>query len=65
MNKDKIFTNRDWLATLSNAELAEFFTYGIKIANYPYPISLDSLVRSYIHSSLGIEEWLQKPCMYI
>ena len=64
-------TNRQWLESLTDRQLAEFFTHGIVVisAHYegalPHPISIHQLSGSYIQSVLGIEKWLSMPQDYI
>ena len=64
-------TNRQWLESLTDKQLAEFFTCGIVVtsAHYegvlPHSISSQQISGSYIQSTLGIEKWLSMPQDYI
>lgn len=63
-------TNREWLATLSNKELSEFFTIGLCV-KFCQPIvgntiiclegvvSIKDISLRYSVSAYGVEEWLQ------
>lgn len=63
-------TNRQWLESLTDKQLAEFFTHGLMVttADYagvlPFPISIHQIAGSYIQSTLGIEKWLSMPQDY-
>lgn len=64
-----MLTNRQWLESLADKQLAEFFTHGIMVRkNYigcpPFPISIHQIAGSYIQSTLGIEKWLSMPQDY-
>lgn len=63
-------TNRQWLKSLTDKQLAEFFTHGIMVRNnylgcIPFPISIHQIAGSYMQSTLGIEKWLSMPQDYI
>ena len=66
-----MMTNREWIESLTDKQLAEFFTHGIVVisAHYegvmPFPISIHQIAGSYIQSTLGIEKWLSMPQDYI
>ena len=65
-------TNRDWLKSLTNKQLAEFLTCGLYVKLY-YPIvgniittsemtiSIQNIATRYIQSHTGIEHWLNSP----
>lgn len=66
-----MMTNREWLESLTDKQLSEFFTHGIVVisAHYegvlPHPISIHQIAGSYMQSILGIEKWLSMPQDYI
>lgn len=62
-------TNRQWLAEMSNRELAEFLTLGtvVRGLNYhtdAFTLSIHDIARRYTSSVLGIELWLSEPQQY-
>ena len=70
-NKPKALpTNREWLESLTDQQLAEFFTHGLMVttAHYmgvlPFPISIHKIAGSYMQSTSGIEKWLSMPQDY-
>lgn len=68
-------TNRDWLKSLTNKQLAEFLTCGLyvhdlyEIEGLPegavyvrdQAVGFDSIKRKYIQSHTGVEHWLNSP----
>ena len=69
-------TNREWLESLSNKQLAEFLTCGLYVhdlyeieGNLPEgavyvrdrAVSVDSIKMTYIQSHTGVEHWLNSP----
>lgn len=59
-------TNREWMGSLSNEDLAAFYTHGVLIERYSqYPVNLHQIVGSFSASELGIAEWFSKPCIYL
>lgn len=59
-------TNREWLESLSDEDLAAFYTHGLLIEKYsPYPINIHQVIGSFTSSQQGIKEWLSKPCLYL
>ena len=64
-------TNRQWLESLTDKQLSEFFTCGLRVttAHYlgilPFFIDMRSIANSYAQSTLGIEKWLSMPYDYI
>lgn len=59
-------TNREWMESLSDEDLATFYTQGLLIENYsPYPINIHQIIGSFMASQQGIKEWLSKPCVYL
>lgn len=67
-----MMTNREWLASLTDKQLAEFFTCGLIVTDanflyeepYFFPMSIHQIARSYTSSTLGIEKWLSMPQDY-
>ena len=62
-------TNREWLESLTDKQLSEFFTHGIMVRTHyigclPFPISIHQISGSYMQSTLGIEKWLSMPQDY-
>lgn len=64
-------TNRQWLESLTDQQLSEFFTCGLRVttAHYlgvlPFFINMRSIADSYTQSNLGIEKWLSMPQEYV
>lgn len=59
-------TNREWLESLSDDDLAAFYTQGLLIEKYsPFPINIHQIIGSFMASEQGIKEWLSKPCLYL
>lgn len=73
MNKK---TNRDWLKSLTNKQLAEFLTCGLYvhdlneiytnlpggiICNQNRTVNLKQITMRYIQSHTGVENWLNSP----
>ena len=59
-------TNREWLESLSDDDLAAFYTQGLLIEKYsPFPININQIIGSFMASQQGIKEWLSKPCLYL
>lgn len=64
-----MITNRQWLESLTDKQLSEFFTHGIMVrTSYigcpPFLISIHQIAGSYMQSTLGIEKWLSMPQDY-
>ena len=62
-------TNRQWLESLSEFQLAAFHTTGIpvRMINFhtqPFPIDVWTIAHQYIDSVLGINTWLNEPQEY-
>lgn len=63
-------TNRQWLESLTDKQLAEFLTCGLQVttAHYigmlPFSIDMRSIADSYTQSTLGIEKWFSMPQDY-
>lgn len=66
-----ISTNRQWLESLTDQQLAKFFTHGLMATAghdmevIPFPISIHQITGSYMQSTLGIEKWLSMPQDYM
>lgn len=59
-------TNREWIESLSNEDLAAFYTHGLIIEDYsPYPINIHQMIGSFTASEQGIKDWLSQPCRYL
>lgn len=58
-------TNREWLNSLSDHDLALFLSTGLEVMAIGYGdhfvVTIGDISRRYIMSHLGIEEWLNKP----
>lgn len=63
-------TNREWLESLTDKQLAQFLTRGLMVVNthymgdYPFCLDILSLASKYTQSELGIEKWLSMPQDY-
>ncbi len=58
-------TNREWLQSLSDQELAGFLTNGLSVTSTrwggtPYYMSIGQVTAQYTMSRLGITEWLSR-----
>ena len=63
-------TNREWLASLTDRQLAEFFTLGLQVRSLhyhtaPFTVSITRIAMGYTSSIAGIEKWLSMPQDYI
>lgn len=68
-------TNREWLESLSNKQLAEFLTCGLYVhdlneiySNLPgimrnqnRTVNLNEIKIRYVQSHTGVEDWLNRP----
>ena len=62
-------TNRQWLESLTNKQLAEFLTFGLRVRSAHYisesfMISIVQIAMNYTASIAGIEKWLSMPQDY-
>lgn len=57
-------TNREWIESLSDEDLAAFYTLGVLLKDNSY-INLYKIVMSFTSSQQGIKEWLSQPCLYL
>lgn len=60
-------TNREWLNTLTDEQLANFLTVGLYVRyksmpDIPIMFSIKSLTYQYVQSTIGLTEWLSQPC---
>ena len=57
-------TNREWLQSLSDKELAEFLTCGIEIKYVSMPVAccynIREIASRYSSSSKGLEKWFSE-----
>lgn len=64
-----MITNRQWLESLTDKQLVEFFTHGIMVRTHyhdcpPFLINIHKIASNYVQSTLGIEKWLSMPQDY-
>lgn len=69
-NYNKIMTNREWLESLTDNQLAAFLSYGLlaegaQIKTLPFVINLDIVAGRYTHTELGLRDWLGRPQEFI
>lgn len=67
-----MITNREWLESLTNRQLAEFLTFGLLVRSVhfvgepftisiePFTISISQIAGRYTSSTVGIEKWLSQ-----
>lgn len=66
LSEQEFPTNREWLESLSDEDLATFYTDGLIIKRYaPCPINIYQIVGSFETSQQSIKEWLSQPCVYL
>lgn len=63
-------TNRQWLESLTDRQLAEFFTLGLQVRSLhyhtePFTVSITQIAMNYTASIAGIEVWLSMPQDYM
>ena len=63
-------TNRQWLESLTNNQLAAFLSYGIlvegvQVKTLPFVINLNIVAGRYTHTELGLREWFERPQEFI
>ena len=56
-------TNREWLESLTDRQLAEFLTSGLWVCSThyvsePFMISINRISMNYTTSTAGVEKWL-------
>lgn len=61
-----MLTNREWLETLTDKQLAAFLSYGIlaegaQVKTLPFVINLQMIAGRYTHTELGLRDWLERP----
>lgn len=64
-----MMTNRQWLETLTDKQLALFFTFGLLVrSNHydsePFMMNVIQISMNYTASVAGIERWLSMPQDY-
>ena len=64
-----MITNRLWLESLTDKQLAEFLTFGLLVRSVhyigePFMISISQIAMRYTASIKGIEKWLSMPQDY-
>lgn len=64
-----MITNRQWLESLTDKQLAKFCTFGLRVRSTHYEsesftISIAQIAMSYTASVAGIEIWLSMPQDY-
>lgn len=64
LSEEDFPTNREWLESLSDEDLAAFYTLGIQLKDNSY-INLYRVAMSFTSSQQGIKEWLSQPCKYL
>lgn len=55
-------TNREWMESLSDEQLAQFLTLGIQ--NDLFTISIHQLISSFTQSTIGLKDWFAKENFY-
>ena len=63
-------TNRQWLESLTNNQLAAFLSYGIlvegaQVKTLPFVINLNIVAGRYTHTELGLREWFEHPQEFV
>lgn len=63
-------TNREWLSSLTNEQLAQFLTFGLRYkipvcfgndTGYQYDyINIRKISQSFVNSIVGVEKWLEE-----
>lgn len=67
--EDKL-TNREWLARLTDEQLAKFLTLGLTCRvhggqfEYEIPMTIQAVARQFNHSVYGLQDWFSKPQQY-
>ena len=65
-----MMTNREWLETLTNNQLAAFLSYGLlvegaQVKTLSFVINLNIVAGCYTHTELGLRDWLRRPQEFI
>jgi hypothetical protein len=65
-----MLTNRQWLESLTNNQLAAFLSYGIlvegaQVKTLPFVINLNIVAGRYTHTELGLREWFERPQEFV
>lgn len=60
-------TNREWLESLSDEDLAAFYTDDLIVhdCGVEYPVGIIQIIRGFRLSAQKIKEWLSQPCVYL
>jgi hypothetical protein len=63
-------TNRQWLESLTDNQLAAFLSYGIlvegaQVKTLPFVINLSIVAGRYTHTELGLREWFGRPQEFV
>ena len=64
-------TNRDWLNSLSDKELGQFFSDGVEVervlgdARVKLHFSVNDLARQFAQVDVGVEKWLSAKCNFV
>ena len=65
-----MLTNREWLESLTDDQLAAFLSYGLlvegaQVKTLPFVINLSIVAGRYTYSELGLRDWLGRPQEFI
>jgi hypothetical protein len=65
-----MLTNREWLESLTDNQLAAFLSYGIlaegaQVKTLPFVINLQMIAGRYTHTELGLRDWLERPQEFV
>ena len=65
-----MLTNREWLESLTDNQLAAFLSFGIlvegaQIKTSPFVINLDIVAGRYTYSELGLRDWFGRPQEFV
>jgi hypothetical protein len=63
-------TNREWLESLTNNQLAAFLSYGLlaegaQVKTLPFVVNLQMIAGRYTHTELGLREWFGRPQEFV
>jgi hypothetical protein len=63
-------TNREWLESLTDNQLAAFLSYGLlakgaQVKTLPFVINLQMIAGRYTHTELGLRDWLERPQEFV
>lgn len=65
-----MLTNRQWLESLTDNQLAAFLSYGIlvegaQVKTLPFVINLNIVAGRYTHTELGLRERFERPQEFV